>query len=823
MYHSRMSAAGKRAIAGLTMFALCAAVVVAEPGAPLIERLNRIEQAIDSLATRATTVRFNRDVRPILSEHCFKCHGPDEKQRKAGLRLDVEDAAREALAPGRPEASKVLKRVRSHDSDERMPPPSAQSSLTEAQIETLATWIAEGAPYERHWAFIKPTRPQIPIVRANEWPRNPIDNFILHRLEEAGVSPSEEANRRVLIRRAYLDLTGLPPTPDAVEAFAADPAPDAYEKVVDALLASPHFGERWGRHWLDGARYADSDGYGIDNPRNIWKYRDWVIDAFNSDMPFDRFTIAQLAGDLLPDGTRDDLVATGFHRNTLINQEGGVDAEEFRVAAVIDRVNTTGTVFLGLTLGCAQCHSHKYDPVSQEEYYRFFAFFNSDDDAVIDLPKAEEEEALRAAQARVAEAQQSLDSYIRDVEDYLLAQWEQSLSPETRATFVASVQQGLNLPRADRHPDQTAAIRAIFFKDDPEYAWRSADLKAAKAAVPNVPSTMVLRKRIDLRDTFIHVQGDFTRKGDKVEPGMLAFLHRAPTPASTLTRLDLARWIVHPDNPLTARVTVNRIWMHLFGRGIVETENDFGTQGTPPTHPDLLDWLATEFMAREWSMKSMIRLIVTSATYRQSSNVRPDLDDIDPQNRLLARQSRLRLEAEILRDNALAVSGLLNPAIGGPSVFPPQPDGIMSQQKVARTWTASEGPDRYRRGMYTFFWRASPHPSLILFDAPDAIMTCTRRNRSNTPLQALSLLNEASCVEAAQYLGARILRDAPQDDAARIAHAFRVCLGRDPREREAAALHELLRLERAAGQDDAGAMTSLARVMLNLDEFITRE
>lgn len=808
------------------LFVVCAFAHADGNAAPspkgLLDRLDRVETTIDALTIARQTIRFNRDVRPIFSENCFKCHGPDEKQRKGGLRLDVFESAREALGPGRPEESEVLKRVTAHDPGERMPPAETKTALTGKQIETLRTWIAEGAHYEPHWAFIKPRRPAVPTVKQTAWPRNAIDNFILAKLESNDIAPSPEAERRALIRRAYLDLTGLPPTPEAVDAFVNDTADGAFERVIDGLLASRHFGERWGRHWLDGARYADSDGYGIDNPRPIWKYRDWVINAFNADVPFDQFTAKQLAGDLIPDATRDDLVATGFHRNTMFNGEGGVDPEEFRIEAVIDRVNTTGSVFLGLTVGCAQCHSHKYDPISQKEFYQFFAFFNSDDDVNIDLPTPEQDEQLKAARAKVAEALRALDSYVNAVEDYLLADWEKSLPAERRASFVASVQQGLDLPLAERLPAQTDAIRKLFFEGDPEFAWRNADVREAQSHVPNVPSSMVLRKRVEPRDTFIHLQGDFTRHGDKVSPAMLAVLE-TPVSNETPTRLDLAKWLVHPDNPLTARVTVNRMWMHLFGRGIVETENDFGTQGSLPTHPDLLDWLATEFVKQGWSMKSMIRLIMTSATYRQSSAMRPDLAESDPQNKLLARQSRLRLDAEILRDCGLAASGLLNPAIGGPSVYPPQPDGIMAQQKVARSWTPSEGADRYRRGMYTFFWRASPHPSLVLFDAPDANVACTRRNRSNTPLQALTLLNEESCVEQAAAFGKRIIADVPGGDDERIARAFRLVLARDPRAFESQTLEALLEKERALGSDEQAAWTSVARVMLNLDEFITRE
>jgi hypothetical protein len=609
------------------------------------------------------------------------------------------------------------------------------------------------AKADPRWALQRPRRPELPAVQGAAWCRTPIDHFVLARLEKAGIQPAAEADRITLVRRLSLDLIGLPPALAELHAAVNDPSPEWYEKVVERLLESPHYGERWGRHWLDLARYADSQGYTFDHARpTIWKYRDWVINALNQDMPFDRFAIEQVAGDLLPNPTLEQQIATGFHRNTLTNEEGGVDKEQFRVEAVIDRTNTTATVFLGLTLGCAQCHNHKYDPISQREYYQFFAFFNNSEEAI----------------------------------------------------------------------------------------WPVQDDKGQKL------DALVLMERKTLRPTHIHIKGDFTRLGVQVFPDVpqsLPPLNTAGTKPAQVNRLHLARWLVDPSNPLTARVTVNRAWQQYFGTGLVETENDFGTQGTPPSHPELLDWLATEFMARDWSMKALHRLIVRSATYRQSSKARPELDAVDPRNRLLARQSRLRLEAEIVRDLALASSGLLSPRIGGPSVFPPQPAGVGLLNSTQHGWSTSKGEDRYRRGMYTFFQRSTPHPALVLFDAPEATATCTRRGRSNTPLQALTLFNDQGFVELARGLAARILQEAPANGRERIRHAFRLCLARLPSDREQRSLARLLAQELAdfqkAPQDAAviaavkpeaavdvkqmAAWTALARVLLNLDEFITRE
>ena len=579
-----------------------------------------------------------------------------------------------------------------------------------------------------------------------------------------------------------LDLTGLLPSPKELDDFLADNSPDAFEKVVDRLLASPHYGERQARHWLDLARYADSNGYTIDGPRTIWPYRDWVIRALNDDVPFDRFTIEQLAGDMLPNAAPSNKVATGFHRNTSFNEEGGTDPEQFRVERTVDRTNTTGAVWLGLTVGCAQCHDHKYDAFSQKDYYRLYAFFNSADEPTMPLGgPANLEDTITKLQYMEAWLQKNGG----DRED------------------IATVQ------------------------------------KEIKRVRGKVETTLVMRERPKPRDTFVQIRGDFLRKGEAVTPGYPSAVS-VPTTAK-LTRLDLAKWLVSPQNPLTARVVVNREWQKFFGVGLVETENDFGMQGSPPTHPELLDWLAVEFVtptvaphatlvpqtrnelrgATPWSLKRLHKLIVMSDTYRQSSAVRKELTGRDPRNLLLGRQTRVRLEAEVIRDAALSASGLLNPKVGGPGVFPPQAKEVFSFTQSQRKWEVSKGPDRFRRGMYTFIWRQSQHPLLTTFDAADAQTPCTKRNRSNTPLQALHLANDPVFVELADGLGKRIERDGPTDPEGKVAFAFRVCFSRPPTDGEAARV-----LSYYAAQAKANprtAWTAVARVLLNLDEFITRE
>ena len=718
----------------------------------------------------AVPIDYARQIKPILREHCYECHGADE--RESGLRLDTAKSAISGgnsgagIVPGDSAASMLFKAISGAKGVVRMPPADDYDPLSGAQIKLLRAWIDQGAKYpanelaevsenkkEKHWAFRPVVRLVPPAVRQGEWTNNAIDAFVLARLEAKSIEPSPPADRATLLRRATFDLTGLPPTPAEVQTFLADDLPDAYERAVDQLLASPRFAERWARHWLDLARYADSNGYTNDNPRSIWRYRDWVIDAVGGNMPFDQFTIEQFAGDMLRGATIDQQIATGFHRNTQLNQEGGSDAEEYRVEAVVDRVNTTGAVYLGLTVGCARCHDHKFDDFTQRGFYQLFAFLNNQDEPNIKVP----------------------------------------------------------VGRGN----------------------------------PATVSTMVRRERKTPRVTKIHLRGNFLTQGRVVQANVPAVLPPLPSAVRTPNRLDLARWLVSAENPLTPRVTVNRLWQQYFGRGIVETENDFGTQGSPPSHPELLDWLASELVRTGWNMKAMHRLIVTSATYRQSSRVRADLAEVDADNRLLARQSRLRLEAEAIRDAALAASGLLRERLGGPGVFPPQPAGVMKlTRNPNRKWKVSQGADRYRRAMYTYFWRSTPHPFLKLFNAPESNTTCTRRDRSNTPLQSLTLLNDETFFEAAQALAIRVLVEAKSTtDGERIDLAFRLCLSRGPSKRERAIVQELLDAERsdAEGIDkqwktptlrrmprsmkpaEVLAWTSVARALLNTDEFITRE
>jgi hypothetical protein len=699
-------------------------------------------------------VDFARDIRPILSNSCFKCHGPGTQKGK--LRLDDRAAAikAEALVPGKPGESEILARITASD-ETRMPPPEVADALKPEQIEKLKRWIASGAEYAPHWAFVPPVRKAPPAGSSN-----PIDAFVMHRITKVGLKPSPEADRATLIRRASLDLIGLLPTPDEVDAFVKDASPDAYEKLVDRLLASPHYGERQARHWLDLARYADSNGYTIDGARMIWPWRDWVVKSLNADMPFDRFTIEQLAGDLLPNATLDQKIATGFHRNTSFNEEGGTDAEQFRVERIVDRTNTTAAVWLGLTMGCAQCHDHKYDPVSQKDYYRLYAYFNNCDEPTITIGGSPDlEKKIAELQAKIAQLQKLGD------------------------------QPGVDKTKAE-----------------------------IKKVQGKIPSSLVMKERAKPRESFVQVRGDFLRKGDTVTPGTPSALPQE----KGQSRLDLANWLVSPKNPLTARVVVNRMWQQFFGRGIVETENDFGMQGSLPTHPELLDWLAVEFMAPKsgtpWSMKRMHKTIVMSATYRQASTARKDVDAKDPRNLLLARQSRLRLEAEGIRDAALSASGLLSTKIGGPPVYPPQPAEVFSFTQSKHPWPESKGEDRYRRGLYTYIWRQSQHPLLTTFDGADAQTACTKRNRSNTPLQALHLANDPAFLEFADGLGKRIEKAGPADDAGKVGFAYKVCFGREPTDAER---DRVLRYAVAVPTEKRWA--AVGRVLLNLDEFITRE
>lgn len=1007
-------------------------------------------------------IDFVSDVRPLLEKHCWSCHGAEKQE--SGLRLDRRDLTLLGGDLGKiielqnSAASRLIHYVAGTDPEQLMPPEGER--LTMEQVGILRAWIDQGCEWpdsanemtkqNSHWAYQPIQAVNPPLVKASTWPVNDIDRFVLAELEKRGLNPSPEASRYTLIRRVYLDLTGLLPGVQDVDAYVNDTQPDAYEKLVDGLLASPHFGERWGRHWLDLARYADSDGYEKDNARpDAYRWRDWVIDAINSDMPFDQFTVEQLAGDLLPDATPMQKLATAFHRQTLTNTEGGTDQEQFRVEACFDRTETTGTVWLGLTVGCARCHTHKYDAITQREYYQLFSVFNNGDEANTVVPKSEADvaayhiakskfddslaeltEKLRVAQeartpaylkwqestkeiltaadtnpvtlhplekptyssvptvtftdqkngtvlvggenpdvAVYTIAAQTSVSEIRGLRLEVLpdkslpangpgrvahgnfvlseltmevasdanfsdvrplefksarADFEQgdrpwlaanvidgkddtgwAIAPEfgkkhwlvlrlkepvtvTSAAFVrirlshqygkqhtighfkVSLQTGvepdaslpdnivkvLNLPEVQRTTEQRDQLLDYFSRQESptkELLSQLDELNKKQPARPEVTARVIAQRVKNPRKTFVLKRGEFLDPIPdlEVDAAGLATLPQMKSrmDGQAADRLDLARWLVASDNPLTPRVTVNHVWRLLFGHGIVRTSNDFGVRGEKPTHPELLDWLASDFMNgygghRPWSRKALIKRIVMSATYRQASRHRPELSEIDPQNLLLARQNRLRVEGEIVRDISLDVAGVLSRKIGGPSVYPPLPPGIAELSYAGNfKWPESTGEDRFRRGMYTFFKRTSPHPNLMTFDCPDANLACIERQTSNTPLQALTAMNNATFSESARSFAKRILELPDTDDATRTAAAFRLCLARPGSVAELQELEALLNdsrewyhdredqakaligMDAAPGipADENAAWIATARVLLNLDEFITRE
>jgi hypothetical protein len=1066
-------------------------------------------------------VDFNRDIRPILSDTCFKCHGPDEKQRMANLRLDdteglfVDRGGYRIIVPGNAAQSKLYQKISSKDESFLMPPTYSGRTLTAKQIELIKAWIDQGAKWEMLWSFVPPKRPPVPEVKDKAWPRNPIDNFILARLETEGLKPSPETDKATLLRRVYFDLTGLPPTPAEIDAFLADHSPDAYEKRVNQLLASPHYGERMAMPWLDMARYSDTHGYHIDSLRDMWAWRDWLIKAFNQNMPYDEFTIEQIAGDLLPNATQDQKIASGFNRNHMITLEGGAIPEEYHVEYVVDRVSTTSTAFLGLTMGCARCHDHKFDPITQKDFYRFFAFFNTVPERGLDgftgnavpvlpMPSHDQQQQLDSFNTRIANALAALP------EKEILAQrtdWQRSalaslpeptregltayfpldsdltdasgfhhdgkavrgevvyeeaavakgadFSPETQVSFGNSgdfaraqpfslglwarpsgvvainflqkrtagehwqgwelvddtpkydgrqrVMAHIVLRLANRWPDDAMEVQtkdpvqldslrhlliaydgsgkasgiefhvdgkrveAATLKDQLRGDFRTAapleagdqslgtpfegrmddlriynrklsdsevedlairlparallmaldgrpaqeiaalqpekppedvqigmadkaetkeakekgleegrqtrlteyflkygapekerqlyaqlkELRTEKEKLEDaVPTVMIMAEMKKPRDTFVLGRGQYDNPKDKVSAGVPAFLPPM-APGLPTNRLGLAKWIVNPANPLAARVAVNHYWEEYFGTGIVKTSEDFGSQGEQPSNPLLLDWLATEFVRVGWDVKAMQRLIVTSATYRQSSRVAPELVERDPENRLLAHGPRFRLPAELIRDNALAVSGLLDDRIGGPSVYPYQPKGLWEEMAFGsgfsgQTYTESTGRDLYRRSMYTIWKRTVPPAALVTFDAPDREKCTARRSVTNTPLQALVLLNDPTYVEAARFLAARMLTQGGKTDAARINYAFRLATGRIPDPQERAVLVEAAQaaladyrlhsgeatalLNVGASRSDPkldpkelAAWTTVAGIILNLDETITKE
>ncbi len=1038
---------------------------------------------VSANTTENKPVDFDRDIRPILSDNCFTCHGPDDKKRMAELRLDSKEgafASTGVIVPGSAAKSRLYQRISAKSPEMRMPPLESGHKLTEAQIETVRRWIDEGAKWEVHWAYMNPRRADLPKVKTPRWVRNPIDHFILARLEKEQLAPSPEADKVTLLRRVYLDLTGLPPTLAEMDAFLADRSPEAYEKLVDRLLASPHYGERMAMPWLDLARYADTHGYHIDSHRDMWAWRDWVIRAFNQNKPFDQFTIEQLAGDLLPNATTEQKIASGFNRNHMINFEGGAIPEEYQVEYVVDRVETTANTWMAMTLGCARCHSHKYDPITQKEFYQFFAFFNTvaeqgldgrtgNANPVLALPTDEQKARLEALNAAIKLKETSLadeqvkplqtewekifrlktadslkqglaayyqlDSNFNDSSGHeqhgkklrgdptfgggsiakaigfdgdshvsfgnvqllkhnqpgSLAVWikgagnqpihilqkiesadnrqgfemmfedfnligiqywaarltlnfssgdkRQALRIRTKERFpmggwhhlalnydgsgkatgiklfingklqdldilqdtltgtaetnddlqVGSPQLGkpfkgqlddlrvynrllsaseieqlaIQSPIQDillrifgkRSTEQSARVRDYFLTYVAPDTMRNDYLELNKLKRERdelnkqVLTTMVMNEMERPRETFVLGRGDYRNKTDKVRAGVPAVL--PPLPSWTVrNRLTLAKWLVDPANPLTARVAVNRFWQLIFGHGIVKTSEDFGSQGEPPVHPELLDWLATEFMRTGWNVKAMMKMLVTSATYRQSSKVTPALIERDPENRLLARGARLRLPAEIVRDNALAVSGLLNDKIGGASVFPYQPKGLWEEMAFgdgfsAQEYKPSSGADLYRRSMYTFWKRTVPPAAMATFDAPDREKCTGRRSLTNTPLQALVLLNDPTYIEAARVLAERALLEG-KDTTSRISYAFRLATSRKPSLKELTVLNELLTAQLAHYREDKNAAVQLlsegeskpnakldagelaawtivTSAILNLDETITKE
>ena len=858
-------------------FAIASGMLLPDPA--------RAAAAADLPPPAARSVDYSADVEPILHSRCYACHGPSIQTN--GLRLDRHEAVLKggysgpAVLPGDSSASALIHRVASSEDGFRMPP--AEPRLTQREVGVLRAWIDQGAawgqgpassteqsenPTGGHWSFSPILHPDPPVVRQADWSRNPIDRFVLARLEAKAVHPSPEADKLTLLRRLSLDLVGLPPTWEESERFLNDSASGAYERLVDRLLDSEHYGEKWARHWLDLARYADSDGYEKDLARPYaWRWRNWVIDALNADMPFDDFTRLQLAADLMEDPTPDQLAATGFHRNTLRNREGGTIYEQSRFEETLDRANTVATTWLALTVECAQCHDHKYDPITQEDFYSLYAYFDNVEDVQIDAPLPGEFGPYLRKRAEYLQKRQELLEQHHVPE--LQPEWERQMkitgqNPGARTDWdlcydvlFQMTDNGWHILHKDP-AERTFREREVltdYFIDwyytvvskerieELQFKELKEKLKELKASYPKLSEARIVRERDQPRQTYLRVRGQWDRNGIQVEPRPPGFL-RPPSASSRGTRLDLAELILSEDNPLTARVAVNRMWQELFGQGLVRTSEDFGLRGETPSHALLLDCLASTFRAQDWSMKRMKKLIVMSATYRQSSRARPEVAEIDPGNNWLARQNRLRLPAEVLRDSGLRVSGLLSPVIGGPSVYPPQPDGVKELTYGWDTdrWQESRGPDRYRRGLYTFFQRTAPYPQMMNFDAPDSNRTASRRRRSNTPLQALNQLNDEVSVEAARALAIRVLNESAPGWDARLTHMYRLALSRTPTSRESEVLSESFgRAARVLDQSPGDALqlaqialsdhdpveiatwVGIGRILMNTDEFITRE
>jgi hypothetical protein len=824
----------------------------------------------------ASPLDFNRDIRPILSENCFYCHGQDGQKREADLRLDDRAAALEAgaIVPGDPGASTLLERIHSTDADVLMPPPDSNRRLTDAQKQLLDRWIKEGAEYEPHWAFTPPVRPAAPDVKKTDWVRNGVDRFVLAKIEAAGLTPAPEASRETLIRRLHADLVGLPPTPEEVDAFVADSRPEAYELLVDRLLASPHYGERMALPWLDAARYADSNGFQQDGDTWQWIWRDWVVKALNADMPFDQFSIEQLAGDLLPDATNEQKIASGFNRNHLLNGEGGAIAEEQRFNNLFDRVDTTSTTWLGLTMACAQCHDHKYDPMKQSDYYSLLDVFNRVPESgapsrfsarirvappVLELPTAENTQRLAELESQM----KSLEGDSKPVIDAAYEAWKAGLfadgEPADGKDLSRTVTPLLRKPETERTAEETKTIERelrSFFDSKvkggivgklPQVVRYEAARKAFEDYKGDQLPRVMVMSDAKPRETKILDRGDYlSPKGEKLTFAAPAFLPPLPKDAPA-NRLGLARWLFLPEHPLTARVQMNRMWQQFFGTGLVKTTEDMGVQSEYPRHMSLLDWLAVEFREQGWSQKQMHRLLVTSATYRQASKVTPDHLAKDPENRLHARASRIRMPALVLRDGALAASGLIDLRVGGQPVYPYQPDQIWEALAITKerdfNYPASSGTDLYRRSLYTF-WRRTVSPA-NMFDTANR-QTCTvRASQTSTPLHALTTLNDPTWVEAARVLAEKSMTAVAEADA-RLGYAFRRILGRKPTDYDLTALRRMhdrqLEIYKAdtgaakelvsvgkSSRDEAldvaehAALSSVCLAILNLDEALTRE
>ncbi len=785
----------------------CLAVVVVSPAFA--------ETGGDKQAT--SPVDFNDDIRPLLSSRCLVCHGPDEAERAAGLRLDTAEGAREDLGgyvivPGEPDDSELLFRITTDDEDLRMPPAGTGEPFTESEVALIRRWIAEGAEYANHWSYVPPRRPELPEVRDQDWARGPIDRFVLARLESAGLEPSAEADRLTLARRLSLDLIGLPPTWEQARAFAADRSEDAYERYVDRLLADPAFGERWARVWLDLARYADSAGYADDPPRTIWAYRDYVIRSLNENKPFDQFTIEQIAGDLLESPTDEELIATAFHRNTLTNNEGGTNDEEFRNVAVVDRVNTTMAVWMGTTMACAQCHTHKYDPITHDEYFEVFAFFND----TADSDKKDERPILEIWDDERKESRDRIRKRVETLKEQIAALESDGAREETLASVNSDT--GAKGVQAEHEKsveggDQEASDQERRKRLSDELA----DAEKRLAALGPTTTVPIMRElpEGDRRETHVQIRGNYAAKGNRVTRGTPSAFHPFPE-GFPQDRLGLAHWLVDDANPLTARVTANRHWQQLFGSGIVLTAEEFGSQGDPPSHPDLLDWMAVELRESGWDLKGLIRKIVLSSTYRQSSVVTEEQARADPDNRLLSRGPRFRVSAETVRDQALFAADSLSGKMHGPPVRPPQPSlGLKAAFGSATDWKTSDGADRYRRGLYTMWRRSSPYPSMATFDAPNREVCEIRRGRTNTPLQALVTLNDPVYVEAAIRLAGRMMGESDTAED-RVRAGFRRTVIRDPSAEELDRLVRLYESARERFRDDperAAALTSVCETL----------